>query len=195
MNRRQSAALSLLLLCAACALACGGGSQPAQGDLPPLDLNGIRRNIDGRYVRVPSADGKSEPIDWVFDPSEPKEIEIVEQKIEGDRATFLVNMRTHTVPRSRKPRSLSGQLRLHYRLRSGLVLRGWEIEEVENVSFTYTNEPPPSPTAETKKGEGGDGEDARGATGSNANAQPGDKTNANAKPGAKGANRNQPARP
>ena len=65
-------------------------------------------------------------------------------------------MKTHTVPRARNPRGLSGQLRLHYRLQSGLVLRQWEIVEVENVSFTYTDEPPPSPTNENK-GNGGPG--------------------------------------
>lgn len=191
-NRRQTGAFLLLLLVIACATAACGGGKPAtaQDDRPPLDLERIRRDINGRFVRVPAADGKAKPINWVFDSSEPKEVEIVEQKIEGDRATFLVNMKTHTGPRARNPRGLTGQLRLHYELQSGLVLREWEIVEVENVSFTYTDEPAPSPTAETKKRDGDEDEEPDGerrdtdakqnANGSNANAKP--NANANAKP-------------
>ncbi len=185
MNRRQSAALSLLLLAALCALACGGGQSASHDDLPPLNPDNIRRDINGRFVRVPSADGKSEPIPWVFDPFEQKDIQIIDQKIEGETATFLINMKTHTMPRSRNPRSLSGQLRLHYRLQSGLVLRQWEIEEVENVSFTYTDEPRPSPTNETNT----NAKPSDNANASNSNAKT--DANANAKPA---ANRNSPAR-
>jgi hypothetical protein len=167
MHRRQFI-LALAFACALSASSCGGGQSASHEELPPLSLDNVRRDINGQFVRVPAADGKSEPIPWVFDPFEQKEINVVDQKIEGDRATFLIDMKTHTQPRSRKPRSLSGQLRLHYRLQSGLVLRRWEIEEIENVSFTYTDEPPPSPTDETKKE--GDAKNANGASPSNANA-------------------------
>ncbi len=171
-NRRQVLAHALLLLAVICAAACGGGGgrqSSAQGERPPLGPEQIRHDINGRYVRVPSADDKSKQIDWVFDPREPQEIEIVEQKIEGDAATFLVNMKTHTLPRSQHPRSFAGQLRLHYRLESGLVLRRWEIDEIENVSLTYVDEPPPSPAGE-KKGEG-DAKNA-GSPSTNANVKP-----------------------
>lgn len=185
MNRRQTAALFVLLLAAACALACGGSQQSAsQEDLPPLNPDSIRRDINGHFVRVPPADGKTGPISWVFDPFEPKDIQIVDQKIEGDHATFLINMKTHTQPRARNPRSLSGQLRLHYRLQSGLVLRQWEIDEVENVSFTYTDEPPPSPTGETNS----NAKPSNNANAPNSNTKP--TANANAKPF---ANHNSPA--
>lgn len=200
MNKRQSSAFALLLLlAAACAMvACGGGGKQtsAQDERPPLNLEIIRRDINGRGVETPSADGKSKPIGWVFVGSEPKEIEIVDQKIEDERATFLINMKTRTAPNSRNPRHLAGQLRLHYELQSGLILRQWEIVEIENVSFTYVTEPPPSPTAEKKTGEGDEDENSRGANANvtNSNAKP--TTNANAKPNTKpGANHNTPTQP
>jgi hypothetical protein len=180
-----------------CFAACGGGKQTsAADDRPPLALDNIRKDINGKWVETPSADGKSEPISWVFDPSEPKQIDILEQKIEGDRATFLVNMQTRTTPRSRNPRSLTGQLRLHYQLQSGLVLRQWEIVEVENVSFKYVKEPLPSPTEQKKKDEGDDGSDETRGADANANAKPSANTNTNSKSNANvkpGANRNAPA--
>jgi hypothetical protein len=198
MNKRQSSAFALLLLlAAACAMvACGGGDKQtsAQDERPPLNLDIIRRDINGRGVETPSADGKSKPIGWTFIPSEPKEIEIVDQKIEGERATFLINMKTRTVPNEHHPRHLAGQLRLHYELQSGLVLRQWEIIAVENVSFTYVDEPPPSPTTEKKTEEGDEPEDSHGANAANSNAKPTD--NANAKPNVKpGANHNTPTQP
>ena len=71
----------------------------------------VAGDINGRWVRaVPSADGKTEPISWVFDPSEPRQIDILEQKIEGDTATFLIQMQTHTGPRARNPRKMSSPL-------------------------------------------------------------------------------------
>jgi hypothetical protein len=177
--RRTILWLTLLSL-TACVAACGGG-QPAANSAeadarPDIKLDNIKNDINGRWVEVPAADGKSKPLDpWVFDPGEPKQIEIVEQKIEGDTATFLVNMRTHTGPRSRNPMSLSGQLRLHYRLESGLVFRSWEIGEVENVSFRYVKESPP-PDANSNANGNANG-NAGGNSNGNANAKP--KANAN----------------
>jgi hypothetical protein len=168
-RRRLTLALPLILL----ATACGGGArqQSAQDQRPEITLETIREDINGEWVdgRVPAADGKSQPRGWAFDHSEPKQIEIVEQKIEGDTATFLINMQTRTAPRSRDPISLSGQLRLHYELQSGLVFRKWEIVRVENVSFKYVKETPP-------------GENSNNA---NANANPGANANSNSNSNAK----------
>jgi hypothetical protein len=167
MSRRR---LTLALLPLLLATACGGGApQQSQDQRPEINLETIQRDINGRWVdgRVPAADGKSQPRGWAFDRDEPKQIEIVEQKIEGDRATFLINMQTHTAPRSREPLSLSGQLRLHYELQSGLVFRTWEIVRVENVSFKYVKETPPP------------GENSNNANAGNANAN---NSNSNAKP-------------
>jgi hypothetical protein len=181
MHRRHftpALAAACLFLCAA----CGGSRQSAQDDRPPLVPEHMREDINGRWVRVPAADGKTEPISWVFDPTEPKQIDILEQKLEGDTATFLVQMQTHTGPRARNPRSLSGQLRVHYRLESGLVLRQWQIDEVENVSFKYVNEPKPDANANATNANGN----------SNAKANANDKTGASDKTK---ANANAPASP
>jgi hypothetical protein len=172
MMRRTILWLTLLSL-TACVAACGGGqsgaNSAASDQRPDINLDNIKNDINGRWVEVPAADGKSKPLDpWVFDHSEPKEIEIVDQKIEGDTATFLVNLRTHTGPRSRNPMSLSGQLRLHYRLDSGLVFRSWEIDGIDNISFKYVKETPP-PDANSN---------ANGNTNGNVNGN----SNANAKP-------------
>jgi hypothetical protein len=149
--RRTILWLTLLSL-TACVAACGGGqsgaNSAASDQLPDLKVENIKDDINGRWVEVPAADGKSKPLDpWVFEHGEPKEIELVEQKIEGNTATFLINMKTHTGPRSRNPMSLSGQLRLHYRLDSGLVFRSWEIDDIDNISFKYVKETPPDANA------------------------------------------------
>ncbi|HVG28244.1 MAG TPA: hypothetical protein VM864_00850 [Pyrinomonadaceae bacterium] len=176
-RRRLTLALPLILL----ASACGGGAQQqqsAQDQRPEITLETIRRDINGRWVdgRVPAADGKSQPRGWAFDHEEPKQIEIVEQKIEGDRATFLINMQTRTAPRSRDPISLSGQLRLHYELQSGLVFRTWEIVRVENVSFKYVKETPPP--AENSNDSNANNSNANANSGGDANGN----SNSNAKP-------------
>jgi hypothetical protein len=199
MNERQRSASVLLLLAALCAFACGGGKQTSAPDeRPPLNPENISRDLNGRWVETPAADGKTRPIGWTFIPSEPKEIEIVEQKIEDERATFLINLKTRTAPNEHHPRHLAGQLRLHYELQSGLVLRQWEIVEVENVSFTYVDEPPPSPTAGKKDDEDDESGDSpatdakQNANAANSNAKP--TANMNAKPNAKPvANRHTPA--
>jgi hypothetical protein len=182
--RRTLLWLSLLSL-TACVAACGGSSQPAANsaasdERPGIALDNIKRDINGRWVRVPAADGNSKPLDpWVFDPSEPKQIEIVEQKIEGDTATFLINMQTHTSPRARNPMSLSGQLRLHYQLESGLVFRSWEIREVENVSFKYVKETPPPDANTNSNGNTNGGANSNGNTNAKPKANENSKANAN----------------
>ena len=155
MLRRLTAA-ALLLCAAACVFSgCGGGQGSSGGPAlsatpeqrPELSPASIREDINGEWVRLMPADGKSEPRNWVFDEDEPKEIEVVEQQIETDKATFLVNMKTRSVGRARNPISIEGQLRLHYRLESGLILRQWEIVAIDNISFKYTKlDPPPGPS-------------------------------------------------
>jgi hypothetical protein len=150
--RRLTIAL-LFCIAAACA-ACGGGGQNSGPALsatpeqrPELTPETVRKAVVGAWVEdVPAADGKGKPENWGFDYNEPREMEIVEQKVEGDRATVVVNMKTRSHPRARNQKSLEGQLRLHLELETDFIFREWDVTEVENISFKYTTlQPSPSP--------------------------------------------------
>ena len=141
MSRREFSLL-LLLFWSALAGACEGG-QPPEDRRPEITVEKIREDINGQRVEVPAEGGASEPSSWRFIPSEPKEIEILEKQLAGDQATFVINMRTRTSPRSEEQgytKKLAGRLRLHYELKSYFVLRKWEIVRVENISFAYQKE-------------------------------------------------------
>ena len=140
----------LLFALAACAASCGGGNSAGGPGLtatpeqrPDLDINKV---INTAWVEgVPSADGKGRPASWAFDEREPKEITVVEQKIEGDRATYVVDIKTRSHPRDRRQMSLEGRLKLHMELRQEFIFREWRVVDVENVSFKYTMLAPPPP--------------------------------------------------
>ena len=139
---RRAFSLLLLLLLSALAGACEGGPPP-EDRLPEITLESIREDLNGQRVELPAEGDASEPSIWRFFPNEPKEIEILEQQLAGERATFLIDLRTRTSPRAEQQghtRRLAGRLRLHYELHTGLVLRKWEIEQIENISFVYVKE-------------------------------------------------------
>ena len=139
---RRAFSLLLLLFLSALAGACEGGPPP-EDRLPEITLENIREDINGKRVTVPAEDGASEPSSWRFYPTEPKEIEILEKQLAGDRATFVIDLRTRTSPRAEQrgiTKRLAGRLRLHYELQSYFVLRKWEIVRIENVSFVYQKE-------------------------------------------------------
>ena len=153
MSVRRLTIVPLLFALAWGAAACGGGNSAGGPRLsatpekrPELDLETIKRAINGAWLEdVPAADGKGKPQNWGFAHNEPKEIEVVEQKIEGDTATVVVNMKTRSAPRDRRQMSLEGQLRLHLRLETEVFIREWDVEDVENISFKYTMlQPSPS---------------------------------------------------
>ena len=139
---RRAFSLLFLLFWSALAGACEGGPPPE--DLrPEITLETIREDINDKRVEVPAEGGASEPSIWRFFPNEPKEIEIVEKQLAGDKATFVIDMRTRTSPRSEQKgitKKLAGRLRLHYELQSGFALRTWEIVRIENISFAYQKE-------------------------------------------------------
>ena len=139
--------IALLLGCA-CAPTSpqGGGEQSAAGNLPEITDDLIRERINWTWIRkVPAANGIDEPISWNFDENEPKEITVLEKQVNGDRATIVLDIKTTTQPRSRDPKYLTGQIRTEWELRSGWVLRQWEIADTENISVTYTKLPKPPP--------------------------------------------------
>ena len=141
MSRREFSLLLLLLL-SALAGACEG-RPPPEDRRPEITVEKIREDINGKRVSVPAEDGASEPTSWRFFTNEPKEIEIVEKQLAGDKATLVIDMRTRTSPLTEQrgiTKKLAGRLRLHYELQSGFVLRRWEIVRIENISFAYQKE-------------------------------------------------------
>jgi hypothetical protein len=143
---------SFLALVLALSLACGGtpstqgDAGSSTGDVPELTDDMIGERINFAYVRtIPREDGQGEPMNWRFIPNEPKEITIVDKKIEGDHATIILDIKTSSGPRASGPRSLAGQIRTEWQLKTGWVLRQWEIVETENISMKYKNLPKPSP--------------------------------------------------
>jgi len=139
---RRELSLILILLLSALAGACEYG-QPPEDQRPEITVEKIRESINGHRVGVPAEDDTSEPSSWRFFTDEPKEIEIVEKQLAGDKATLVIDMRTRTSPRAEQQgitKKLAGRLRLHYELQSGFALRTWEIVRIENISFAYQKE-------------------------------------------------------
>ena len=139
---RRAFSLLLLLFLSALVGACHGGPPP-EDRRPEITLESIREDINGKQVSVPAEDGASEPSSWRFYLNEPKEIEILEKQLAGNQATFVIDMRTRTSPRSEQQgytKRLAGRLRLHYELQSYFVVRKWEIVRIENISFAYQKE-------------------------------------------------------
>jgi hypothetical protein len=143
--------LALLLACSSgCAPSSSqgdgkqSGSASASNDLPELTEEIIRERINDTRVReVPEENGTAEPIIWSFDEDEPKEITVVEKQMDGERATIVLDIKTRAAPYVRNPRSLAGQIRTQWELKTGWVLRKWEIVKTENISMKYRNLPKP----------------------------------------------------
>ncbi|MGC2238410.1 MAG: hypothetical protein WA584_19805 [Pyrinomonadaceae bacterium] len=112
--------------------------------MPELTDEIIRERLnDARVWEVPEENGIAEPIAWNFDENEPKEITVVEKKMEGARATIILDIKTRSAPNMRNPRSLAGQIRTEWELKTGWALRKWEIVDTENISMKYRNIPNP----------------------------------------------------
>jgi hypothetical protein len=117
------------------------------GDTPELTKDIIDRRINDGWVRgVMPESGTGEPINWGFDEDEPKEITVVDQQVNGTRATVVLDIKTESSPRARIMRKLAGQIRTEWELRSGWALRRWEIVDAENISMKYKDFPKPSPS-------------------------------------------------
>jgi hypothetical protein len=144
--------LALLL---ACSFGCappssreGDGKQsPSASESnasPELTEELIRERINDAGVReVPEENGAAEPINWSFDENEPKEITVIEKQVDGVRATLLLDIKTGSASGARNPCYLAGQIRTEWELKTGWVLRRWEIVRTENISMKYRNLPKP----------------------------------------------------
>ena len=143
--------ITLLLVCSfGCAPSCSQGdgrqnpSVSGASDSPELTEDVIRERINYTRVRqIPEENGTAEPISWSFFEEEPKEISVVEKQIEGERATIVLDIKTRSTPNARNPRSVAGQIRTEWRLKTGWVMRKWEIVNTENISMKFKNLPKP----------------------------------------------------
>ncbi len=151
---RLSSFLGLVLLLA-CSFACAPSSQSdgkqsqsssTSDELPEITEAVIQERINDTRVReIPEENGTAEPIVWNFDEDEPKEITVVEKQIEGARATLVLDVKTRSGSYVRNPRSVAGQIRTLWELKTGWALRRWEIVKTENISMKYRNLPKPPP--------------------------------------------------
>jgi len=139
---RGKLSLLLLLLLPALAVACKT-SPPPEDLRPDITVETILEDLDRQRIDVPAEEGSSEPSSWRFFPNEPKEIQILEKKVAGDKAILVIDLQTRTSPRAEQQgikKRLAGKIRLHYELTSYLVVRKWEITGMENISFVYQKE-------------------------------------------------------
>ena len=146
---------TLLLALALASWGCGSSAstsdvspEPTPSDgRPELSQETILERINGVNVNeIPDETGVGEKIRWrFFFPEEPKDIVIVDKKVEGDRATVILDIKTQSGPRAREPRQLAGQIRTDWELKTGWVLRRWEVVGTENISMKYKNLPKPPP--------------------------------------------------
>lgn len=138
-----------ILLLVVCLFGCGGPASSTDGqqsaastDMPELTDELIAERINEAWIgKVPEENGTAEPIHWNFDRDEPKEISIVEKQVNGTRATVVLDIKTGSSPRARAKRRLAGQIRTEWALRTGWVLRQWEIVDTENISMKYKDLP------------------------------------------------------
>ena len=113
---------------------------------PELTDEIINERINYAWIRdVPEENKAGDPIFWNFDHSEPKEIKVIDKQVNGNHATIVLDITTRSSPGTRNPRQLSGQIRTEWELRTGWVLRQWEIAGTENISMKYKNLPKPPP--------------------------------------------------
>jgi hypothetical protein len=135
--------LALLTVClSGCAPSSSPNDSSASGsnELPELTDDVVRERINDAFVRdVPEENGAADPISWNFEENEPKEIAVVEKKVEGTRATIVLDIKTGSAPNMRNPRRLEGQIRTEWQLKTGWALRKWEIVGTENISMKYRN--------------------------------------------------------
>ena len=155
MRATKAKALSVLLgFVVVITLTFGCGGPPSQGgqnppgasaEIPELTDELIHERINDAWLREvpPEENTNAEPISWRFDRDEPKEIVIVEKQIDGTKATIVLDIKTTSAPRSSNKRYLAGQIRTEWQLKTGWVLRRWEIVDTENISMKYKNLPKP----------------------------------------------------
>jgi hypothetical protein len=152
----------LIAFLLAFSIGCGGppssssdSGDPSAGPIPELTDEVIRERINESWMRevppdidgmkaanvISNTDPTPEPISWGFGREEPKEITVVDKQMNGTRATIVLDIKTASGPRSRNRFELAGRIRTEWQLRTGWVLRKWEITDIENISMKYKRFP------------------------------------------------------
>jgi hypothetical protein len=102
---------------------------------PEISVDKILADVIDKGVSVPDAAGEAQPMDWVFEASEPKNAQILETKPSDKGVALVVQMNTSGAPGSDDANvQLSGKLVLHYEW-SG---RDWVLRRIQNMTFRYT---------------------------------------------------------
>jgi len=147
-ERQRAVVLLIVLIGSAFMFACGGppssseDSSAGSNEIPEITDELIYERINDTWVGdVPEETSATPPISWNFDHDEPKEITVVDKQVNGTRATIVLDIKTSSSPRARANRRLAGQIRTEWELKTGFVLRRWEIVHTENVSMKYKDLP------------------------------------------------------
>jgi hypothetical protein len=153
----RSVSLTCLLFVSAGLLACGGppssSERSASGEIPEITDELIYERINDAWIRnvppeqapAPGDNRPNNPISWDFDHDEPKEIAVVDKQQNGTHATIVLDIKTSSSPRAKVSRQLAGQIKTEWELRTGWVLRRWEIVHTENISMKYKDVPKSPP--------------------------------------------------
>ena len=91
---------------------------------PEITLENIQKDIVGKKAG-------EDLLAWTFAEDEPREISIVENKYEGDKATIIIDMKTQSAPAVLIKSKMAGMLRLHYEW----IANKWNLIRVENLTF------------------------------------------------------------
>ncbi|MFT3745148.1 MAG: hypothetical protein QM785_12750 [Pyrinomonadaceae bacterium] len=141
-NRSRNSILFLTTLFILLAASSCAPPRSVQQGTDQLELTDemIRERLNGAFVRdIPEETGAGQTINWRFFESEPKEVTIVDKKVEGATAEVILEIKTRSSPRSKEQRTLSGRIKTMWAIETGMVLRQWQIIETENISLKYKN--------------------------------------------------------
>ncbi len=95
---------------------------------PKITLEAIQKDIVGKST--------DEGIkSWLFSQNEPREISIVEEKYDGNKAAIIIDMKTKDLPGkgwfAPATTHMAGKLRLNYEW----IAKEWNLVRIENLTF------------------------------------------------------------
>ncbi len=112
---------TLLLMLLGLAGACGETTRP---EITPAL---IEKSLTGRTIEQAKFLKT-----WRFDPAEPRQLTIVQQKVSGDQGRVLIDLKTQEL--SSSPDGCSGQVWLEYEW----LVDQWVLTRIVSISFECT---------------------------------------------------------